>query len=396
MPNLVPYVIFPLFICILYALAHMALYLYIKSVFSLSSRVRLWVKVSMVFSLVVLISHTFLRPLVKMAVISFYAGTWLGIISISCFVFFIHFLLTRVSLFRRFSGGLAVGALAAIAAISFYSLINAARLPVVKHLDIPLKRLPSSYHGFTIVHLADLHLEIYSSSSRLRGIVGRVMDLKPDLIVITGDLLDSDISRDPGLRSELSRLKAKHGVFAVTGNHEYYADMDAFLRTCESTGIRVLRNETVTIGGVLQVVGWEDDEAERFGFLRPSLSQVLGGLDTKKHTILLYHRPTDFDEAVKRGVGLQLSGHTHAGQIPPMDILVWLFYKYPSGLYKNHRSYIYTTAGTGVWRTTMRFLSENEIACITLVSPSAQSSKKSPTPRQKNINDEILVKNTRR
>jgi hypothetical protein len=112
----------------------------------------------------------------------------------------------------------------------------------------------------------------------------------------------------------------------------------------------------------------DDPESRRFGADGPELEALLKKCDANKPVILLFHRPQLFDEAVKKGVGLQLSGHTHAGQIPPMDLIVWFYYKYPWGLYEKDGAYIYTSSGTGIWGPDMRFLSQNEIIHFTLKS----------------------------
>ncbi len=165
----------------------------------------------------------------------------------------------------------------------------------------------------------------------------------------------------------LLELKAKHGVLAVTGNHEFYAGIDLFLELARKSNWRVLRNETWSLDNKLDVIGLDDDAGRGFKSPGPDLEAALRTPTANVPRVLLYHRPNSFAEAVSRGVDLQLSGHTHAGQIPPMDLLVWLTYRYPAGLYRLGRSHIHTSAGTGTWGPPMRFLSRSEIVELTLV-----------------------------
>jgi predicted MPP superfamily phosphohydrolase len=161
-------------------------------------------------------------------------------------------------------------------------------------------------------------------------------------------------------------LSAKHGVYAVTGNHEFYAGVQHFFEFCRTAKVRILANEHVTLAGELQLAGVHDHRGSMLQAMRPDLDAALQGADPNKPTILLSHQPLDFKKAVRIGVGLQLSGHTHAGQIPPMDLIVKFYYDYPWGLYRHQDSYIYTTCGTGTWSPPMRLLSRNEIVAITL------------------------------
>ena len=154
----------------------------------------------------------------------------------------------------------------------------------------------------------------------------------PDLIVLTGDLIDSDICNGLNFCAILKGLKAKYGVFAVTGNHDFYASIDTFMKVANETGITVLRNRNARPADFIELIGVDDKTGSQFGESGCDLASALKTpniIDKNKLVILLSHQPDIFDEAVKEGVNLQLSGHTHAGQIPPVDILVQLFFKYP-------------------------------------------------------------------
>ena len=152
----------------------------------------------------------------------------------------------------------------------------------------------------------------------------------------------------------------------VTVNLDFFSGIRDFMDFAKHSGIRVLRNERVTIAGAIVIVGVEDPTSDRFSEKGPDLDSALAGVNTKNPIILLNHRPARFDEAMKRGVDLQLSGHTHAGQLFPINFLIGLVYKYPYGFYKVGDSYIYTTSGSGLWGPTMRFLNRSEIVKFVL------------------------------
>jgi len=301
---------------------------------------------------------------IHISVLNFYSFTWLGVIAIAFFIFLIQFVLSKI--FPSQNKLLAIIALGVIGIISIISLINGLQPPRIKRITIPLKELPKELSGFSIVQLSDVHLESYKSQTRFAYIIDKVNELKPNLVVITGDLIDSNVCEEEVFCEHLDRLKTSHGVLAITGNHEFYAGLDAFMELANRSNIKVLRNESITIADTLQIIGLDDDTAMQFGSKAPDLDALIKACDQNKPIILLYHRPARFDEVVPKGVDLQLSGHTHAGQIPPMDLIVWFYYKYPSGLYEKDGAYIYTTTGTGTWGPDMRFLSKNEIVHIKL------------------------------
>jgi len=303
---------------------------------------------------------------IHISVLNFYAFTWLGVIAIAFFIFLVQLALSKI--FPSQNKLLAIIALGVIGIISIISLVNGLQPPGVKRITIPMKKLPKELSGFSIVQLSDMHLESYKSRERIAYIIDKVNELKPDLVVITGDLIDSNVCEEEVFCEHLTRLKASHGVLAVTGNHEFYAGLDAFMELANRSNIKVLRNESITIADTLQIIGLDDDTARQFGSPAPDLDALIKACDQSKPIILLYHQPLHFDELVQKGVDLQLSGHTHAGQIPPMDLIVWLYYKYPFGLFEKNGAYIYTTSGTGIWGPDMRFLSKNEIVHITLTN----------------------------
>ena len=309
-----------------------------------------------------------------------FGSIWVGLV-VMAFTFLLLADIGRIFLhspMQRY--WLTVSALILLAIAGGYSVYNVARFPRLKTINIHMPHKSCLKGIFTIVQLSDLHLHNLCSRAWLEGIVEETNRQNPDLIVITGDLVDSDICKPPLGRaspsgggvdfcSVLRRLSAKYGVFAVTGNHDFYAGIDTFMNVAKESGITVIRNSNAQPADFIQLVGVDDDTAKRFGENGCDLASALktpNVIDKGKLVILLSHQPDIFDEAVKNGVNLQLSGHTHAGQIPPVDILVQLNFKYPYGFYNNGNSYLYTTSGTGFWGPPMRLFSRCEIVKIVI------------------------------
>lgn len=294
---------------------------------------------------------------------------WLGLLAIASTVFVIEMIVSRVVPDTRYRVTLA--AIGLVALLSGYAWFNGARPPVTTDLSVPLSRLSPVASGFTIVQLSDLHLGPHSSRERLQGVIDRVNSLSPDLVVITGDLVGDDIREETGLPACFRNLRAAHGVLAVPGNHEYYAGYAVLERFAGLANITILRNARRRVGNVVEVAGLDEPAGRSFIEGGPNLTQAVEGRDPGLPLILLAHRPESFDRHAATGVDLQLSGHTHAGQIPPLDILIRLLYPYAYGLHRKGASAIYTSCGTGTWGPPMRLFSRNEIVRLRLVHPHA-------------------------
>lgn len=307
----------------------------------------------------------------------FPAYTWMGLIVTTSFLFMVHRLL--IKLWPARSRDLALAALIVSALISGYSLWNGLRPPMIRRFEVSLRNLPSGLAGFKIVQLSDLHLEDPFSSKRLAGIVSQVNELRPGLVVITGDLIDGPVQPNGVISTEFKRLRASGGMWAVSGNHDYYAGIDHFRNLTRDAGIRVLNDEMITLENGLQLAGQDDATVQYLTGENPApLARILAKRKPAEPLILLCHRPTTFNESIRQGIDLQLSGHTHGGQFFPINFLVRLIYRFPYGLYHRGNSFLYTSCGTGLWGPNMRFLTHNEIIEFTLVPGPAAGNQKSP------------------
>ena len=241
---------------------------------------------------------------------------------------------------------------------------------VVKRIEVPLSKLPRELDGFTIAHLSDLHLDLVHGGRWLASVVAKTLAQKPDLIAITGDLAEGSVAQFRKDVEPLAELSAPHGVFFVTGNHEYFHDLEGWLTHLPELGIRVLRNERVSLevnGESLDLAGVDDHDGGRIAPGHgPDLEKALEGRDLRRPVILLAHQPRIIDEASEHGVDLILSGHTHGGQIWPFSYLVYLQQPFFRGLRERGGTKLYVTSGTGFWGPPMRLGTTAEIALLTL------------------------------
>jgi predicted MPP superfamily phosphohydrolase len=249
-------------------------------------------------------------------------------------------------------------------------LATAQALPRTTQVEIALAHLPPALDGFSVVQLSDLHVGPFHRTSRMRKIVERVNALAPDLVVITGDLADekpADLAEAIGL---LQDLRARHGVLAVTGNHDFFADIDSVLRRSGAGRVRFLRNESLTVAGAIDVHGVDDPLAARIqGGDPPRLEQRIGSEARLRPSILLCHQPLGYARLAEMGVGLVLSGHTHGGQLWPISWLSRRLYPHYAGHYQIGASHFYVSRGTGTWGPPMRVGAPPEIVQLRLRAP---------------------------
>jgi predicted MPP superfamily phosphohydrolase len=238
-------------------------------------------------------------------------------------------------------------------------LLNVARGPVVRRVQVPLRNL--RVPKYTIVQLTDVHVGNLIGEDFVERTVRRVNALKPDLIVITGDLIDGHLSDLRRHVEPLRKLRARDGVYAVTGNHEYYWQVDPWLEHIRSLGIHVLRNEHVTIANTFELAGVDDADANE------DVPSAVAGRDPDLPLVLLAHHPRTIERAMHAGVDLQLSGHTHGGQMLPLGWLARLFDPQVAGLGRFRDTWLYVSAGTGFWGPPLRIGTNCEIAAVTII-----------------------------
>jgi len=243
---------------------------------------------------------------------------------------------------------------------------------VLSRVQVPLERLAPGVAGLRIVQISDLHIGDRLGEEFLRRVVDRVNALHPDVVAITGDLVDGPAHVVEQALRPLADLDAPHGVYFVTGNHEYYWGGRESVRMVEELGLTVLHNEHRVVerdGGQLVIGGMPDLHGGRFladHQSRPEL--VFAGAPDGVPRVLLAHQPRAVTGAAPHGVDLQLSGHTHGGQIFPFHLFVRLQQPVVRGLRKLLGVWVYAHRGTGFWGPPMRLFSTPEIAEITLTS----------------------------
>jgi predicted MPP superfamily phosphohydrolase len=247
--------------------------------------------------------------------------------------------------------------------------------PAVKRVRVPMANWPAAWEGMTVVQLTDVHVGHSLGRDFLDDLVAQVNALEPDIVAITGDLVDGSVEYLGEAVAALGNLQARHGVYFVTGNHEYFSGVEPWLTFLTSLGIRILRNERVALerqGGTIDLAGIDDWMAEGFGNGHGAdLPKALAGRDPQRPVILLAHQPRAVLEAARHGVDLQISGHTHGGQLFPFSLLVRLQQPYVSGLHRHGPTWIYVSRGTGYWGPPMRVGAPAEITHLTLVADQA-------------------------
>lgn len=278
--------------------------------------------------------------------------------------------LQRRTLLARLAAGVTGVVVSGLAAAALRSV----RKPVeVRRVSVQLDRLPRAQDGFRIVQLTDIHVGPTIGRTFVEQIVEHTNALAPDLIAITGDLVDGTVEQLAAAIEPLARLRARHGVYFVTGNHEYFSGAEEWLNELNRLGIRVLRNERVSIGNGtvgFDLAGVDDRSAVHYGGLSPqaALGRALLDRDPARELVLLAHQPRTMLDAEPFRIGLQLSGHTHGGQMWPFNFVVGLQQPFVAGLHRRGSSQIYVSRGTGYWGPPMRLGAPAEITEIRLES----------------------------
>ncbi len=229
-------------------------------------------------------------------------------------------------------------------------------------------KIPKDIGILKIAQISDVHLGMIVREGRLRKILEKVKMENPDIFISTGDLVDAQINHLDGLSQNLQEIQPRLGKFAITGNHEYYAGLRQALDFTRRAGFRLLRGKGITIDGVLNIAGVDDSTGHYDGEEKASEKDLLEGLPRDKFTILLKHRPVIDKESLGL-FDLQISGHTHRGQIFPFVALSRLFFPYNAGLFQlSNQAILYVSRGSGTWGPPMRFLAPPEVTIFEVYS----------------------------
>lgn len=266
---------------------------------------------------------------------------------------------------RIFFRGISLSLFGLSGAMAGVGLFQAYRGPSVKRVSVAGKA-----KGLKIAQLSDLHIGPTLRRSYLEEVVRRTNDLEPDLVFVTGDIADAHAESLKDLFAPFRDLKSRHGVFYVTGNHEYYWGADELIGVLREHGLTPLMNENrvIRVGDVnVLVAGVTDPMGSRLTGHSPDLPRALETAEAVDYKILLAHRPHVSVEAQMFGVDLQFSGHTHAGQFFPFSLLIGLAHQYSAGLYQRGALSVYVNSGTGYWGPANRFGVPSEITALTVV-----------------------------
>ncbi|WP_299533040.1 metallophosphoesterase [uncultured Streptomyces sp.] len=269
---------------------------------------------------------------------------------------------------RRLFVARAVGGAAAVAGLSTVGLgtWGVLRGPTTKRITVPLAKLPRSAHGFRIAVVSDIHLGPVLGRAHTRRIVDAVNATNPDLIAVVGDLVDGSVA-DLGPAAEpLAGLRARHGSFFVTGNHEYFSGAAQWVDRVRELGLHPLENDRVEIDG-FDLAGVNDVAGESEG-QGPDFGRALGDRDRSRAAVLLAHQPVVIHDAVEHGVDLQLSGHTHGGQLWPGSLVAELANPTVAGLERYGDTQLYVSRGAGAWGPPVRVGAPSDITVVQLAS----------------------------
>jgi predicted MPP superfamily phosphohydrolase len=292
------------------------------------------------------------------------AASWIGFLNFfvlaSLFSWIIYLASKTLSFSpdRKLMAGILFG-LAII--VGIYGIVNA-RTARITDIAVKIPNLPDYWHGKTAVWISDIHLGAVKRYGFANDIANRIQQLKPDLVFIGGDLFDGGTVDLNGFMEPFSRISAPEGVYFITGNHEEFSDPARYLEAVRQAGIKVLNNELVNLKG-LQLIGVDYRDSQK----RQKYEMILNGIKINPNlpTILLKHSPKHLDIAHKKGITLQLSGHTHKGQIFPINFITErVYHGYDYGFKKFGDLQIYTSSGVGTWGPPMRVGNIPEIVVI--------------------------------
>ena len=259
-----------------------------------------------------------------------------------------------------------------VLAVSFIATIGGfinARFPQIKKLEISVPKKNAGVNEIKIAAASDIHLGTIMRQRRLKYIVNKINSINADVVLLPGDVFDEDIGKviKNNLGDILKTIQSKFGIFAVTGNHEYFGGVDQAVKYLREHGINVLRDEAVSIKNTVTILGREDISYNRWsGQKRKSLNEMLKTTANDLPTIVLDHQPFNLNEPTEAGIDLQLSGHTHHGQLWPFNFITKKVYELSWGYKKKENTHFYVSCGAGSWGPPIRTGNTPEILEITL------------------------------
>ena len=279
--------------------------------------------------------------------------------------FYPNFIAAQYVVAKQWIAGIAIAVVGIVIAFGSVNALN----PKIKTIELTLPKKQAVLPSLNIVMASDIHLGTMVCQGRLERIVDTINSLNPDVILLPGDVIDEDLA--PVIRQNLGetlkKLKARFGIYAVTGNHEYIGGVEPAVNYLDAHGIQELRDSAVTIGGSICVVGREDISGNRArGKKRKTLQEILATTQRTLPVVLMDHQPFHLEEAELAGVDLQLSGHTHNGQMWPFNYITRKVYELDWGYLKKGNTHYYVSCGVGTWGPPVRIGNTPEIVNIRL------------------------------
>ncbi|HPC98264.1 MAG TPA: metallophosphoesterase [Bacteroidales bacterium] len=358
------------------------LYIFLKGyrVFSAYGNLRITYTVTFILLASTFIAGKFLERIhtsVFSDILNIAGGFWLAFM---LYGFLLLFFSDIIYMVLRFSGAVTADQAFTFRKISWFTTLLVSSLvifagflnalhPVVREYNINIDKKAGEIKTFRIAAVSDIHLGSIIRKRSIRILSDKLGETKPDVIFLLGDIVDGEIG--PVMRGDLLKYftcpRCRDGMYAITGNHEFIGGANITIPYIEKNGIRVLKDEVIVLDGQIQVIGRLDRDGLRFGGRsRAPLSELINKTDTSKPVIVLDHQPVSIDEAVNAGADLQLSGHTHNGQMWPLNYLTSKIYKVSYGYRKIGNTNIIVSSGFGIWGPRVRLGSRPEILVVNL------------------------------
>ncbi len=374
-----------LFFCSIFLLSHLHLFLKVTDVFALSITGNILLALFLLLMAASPLAMVFLSrgAYNRSKVLSYVCNIWVALLilfftaAMSCDLYNLS-LIYIYSIFNENYRSLIISPYNILMASSILSVLftlygyfDAKRIRV-ERLTINTSKMPEGIMRLRIFQISDLHLGLILGEDTLNKVIMEIEAAEPDLIVSTGDLINAELDHIGYLSGHLNKLKPRFGKYAVTGNHESYAGINNAVEFIEASGFRLLRDEAITVDDAIGIAGMDDAAVKEMASEREghevSEEKILSELPDDRFRLFLKHRPT-----IQKGslglFDLQLSGHTHKGQIFPVHFAIMIFYPRYAGYYKLAKgSALYTSRGAGTAGPPVRFLSQPEITVIDLVS----------------------------